>query len=80
VLFRSPSEDFDKVVGKYIFIRRNGQRNVAKLEWVDKKDKRFGYTLMSGRDKGRKANAKFFTGTFVNAYDEESLVVALLEV
>lgn len=74
------AEDFEKAVGRYIFVRRNGQRNVAKLEWVDTKDKRFGYTLMSGRDKGRKASAKFFTGTFVNVYNEESLVVALLEV
>jgi len=74
-----PSKEFEKAVGGYIFVRRSGARNVAKVNWVDHEKKRFGYTIMSGKDKGSDASATFFTGTFVKVFDEESLVVALLE-
>jgi len=74
------SSEWEQAVGRYVFVRRNGSRDVAKIEWVDQETKKFGYTLMSGRDKGKKANATFFTGSFVKTFDEESLVVALLEV
>ena len=74
------STQFEDAVGCYIFVRRNQSRDVAKLEWVDVGNKKFGYTLMSGRDKGRKASATFFTGSFIKVFDEDSLVVALLEV
>jgi hypothetical protein len=74
-----PTEQVPEAVGKYFISRRNGKREVAKVTWVNVDEKQMGYEMVSGQDKGARFKATFHTGKTIKLYDEDSLILALLE-
>jgi len=74
-------DEYEKAIGWYIVIyRKEVGKYVVKVISVDTKNNLWRYEIMSGENKGRVRTGKYVPDRPFNAYDEDSLVKALLEV
>jgi len=70
-------------VGNFVLLWRKEQKTVAKIEAVESPDtneKRIVFEVFSGQDKGKRFRARYDASQPVKVFDEDSLVLALLEV
>ena len=74
-------DQYKEAIGWYIVLYRKGAgKYVAKVISVDTKNNQMRYEIMSGENKGRARTGKYIPDRPFKAYDEDSLVKALLEV
>ena len=66
-------------IGNYIVFWRNGQKDAARVVSSDKGKEEVTFELISGPDKGKVRTANFDPLQQVNVYDEESVVLAVME-
>lgn len=63
----------------YIVLWRNGQKDAARVLSCDTSNEAFTFELVSGPDKGKTKTANYDPLQQVAVYDEESVIVAVLE-
>ena len=72
-------EDPGKAVGNYIVLWRQETKQAAKVLEVDKQNKKIKYELMSGPDKGKKFQSRYDSSQIVDVYNDDSLIMAVLD-
>jgi len=73
----------DEAIGWYGLFWRKESKVVGKIESVENpggNERRIIFEAYSGPDKGKRYRARFDASQAVKCFDEDSLVVALLEV
>lgn len=71
--------DAEKLVGFFIVLFRNQQKQTARVLKVDMAEMKIQYELLTNPDKGKKFVSRFHPDAAVDRYDEESEILALLE-
>ena len=71
--------DADKVVGHFVVLWRNEQKQPAKILSVDKGQQRAKYELLTGPDKGKKFSSRYDSSQTVKVYDDDSVMLALCD-
>lgn len=73
-------EAAEKIVGGYIVLWRQDVKTACKVESVDKDTKKIVYEIISGQDKGKRFMSKYDPSQTVELYDEDSVILAALNV
>lgn len=72
-------EEAEKVIGKYLVLWRQEQKQAAKILAVDKQNKKITYELISGLDKGKKFQSRYDSSQIVDLYNDDSVIIAVLD-
>jgi len=73
------SAELGQHIGKYIKLWKDETKVVGKIVKVEMDVKKITYDLVSGFDKGKRIRSSFSDQQTVDVYDDESLVLALLD-
>ena len=76
---KAKMEEPEVIVGKYIVLWRQEQKQACKVIGVNKQDKKITYELVSGPDKGRKFQSRYDSSQIVDVYNDDSLILAVLD-
>jgi len=71
--------DADKLVGNFVVLWRHETKQPAKVLSVEKTDQRVKYELIGGPDKGKRFSSRFDSSQTVKMYDNDTVVLAVLE-
>jgi len=75
------SEDcVKKLVGNYIILWRNNIKTACRVDSIDKENQSIQYTLITGRDKGKRYQSMYIPTQEVKVYDEGSVILAAMEI
>lgn len=69
----------DKIVGKFVVLWRNEKKQPCKVVEVDIPGKRVKYELIAGPEKGKQWWSRYDESQNVLVYDDDNLMLALLE-
>lgn len=72
-------EQIDQYIGWHVKLWRKETGMMAKIESVDKDEKKITYELVSGPEKGARVLSRYETAQPVEVCNEDSLVLALLD-
>lgn len=68
-----------EINGNYIVFWRKGQKDAARVISSDKEKEEVTFELISGPDKGKVRTANYDPVQQVDVYDEESVVLAVMQ-
>jgi len=76
---KAKMDEPNEVIGNFVVLWRNEGKQAAKCLGIDEAKGRVVYEMVSGPDKGKRFSAKYDSSQTVNVYDEESVILAVLD-
>ena len=71
-------EEGEQLIGGFVVLWRQEQKQAAKIVAVDKNEKKITYELLTGPDKNTKFRSRYDSSQIIDLYDDDNAILAVL--